>query len=98
MNVKAPKALPTIGPIGSFECDFLCTKTVTTSWPGAADVGLDEEDFCVENDEGDSCVENAVANDKGEVDVLDEILVEELRDKGAVAWGGIKILEVLQKK
>jgi len=73
MNVRAPKAPPMMGPLGSFGTVFTCTKTVVT--PGVAptktvvapsvapNVGLDEEDSSVENDEeGDN------AEDCGAVD------------------------------
>lgn len=66
ISVKAPKAPPTMEPIGSSDFDFPCTKTVAT--PGVApDVGLDEEDPCVaENDEE--------GDDKEDCDVVDEVL------------------------
>ena len=67
MNVRAPKAPPMMGPIGSSDFEFSCTKTVTVATPGAApDMELDEEDSCVEDDEEDSRVGNdeEVENDE----------------------------------
>lgn len=52
-NVRAPKAPPMMGPIGSFGIFFPYTKSVAS--PGVApDVGLNEENSGVENDEEDS--------------------------------------------
>jgi len=103
MNVKAPKAPPMMGPIGRFESDFPCTKTVTT--PGAADVGLNEEDVRVENTdekpEG-SCVENdekdTVANAVGGVDVVDGVLVVEIGGTVVKVDDEVIEIQVVQKK
>ena len=93
MNVKAPKAPPTMGPNGSFESDFPCNTIVTT--PGAADVILNKEDFGVEEDSSvkNSVDEGCVANNEGcPVDgVVVMVLVVELRNKVLVDREVIKI-------
>jgi hypothetical protein len=96
MNVKAPKAPPTMGPIGSFESDFPCNTIVTT--PGAADVVVNGEGVA-NDDEGGSCVENdPVANNVGGADVLDVVLVEELRNKVVKVDVEVIKIQVVQKK
>ena len=108
MNVKASKALPTMGPIGSFESDFPCTKTVTT--PGAADVGIN---VCVENDEEKSTVKVKIDVVGSGVDIVmvpvagrkvldvvdeDEVLVVEPRNELVVAADEVIKIKVVQKK
>jgi hypothetical protein len=68
-----------MGPIGSFDSAFPCTKTVAT--PGVApNVGLDEEDSSVENDEaGDNTEDCGVVN---------EVVVVELRNEAVRADEG----------
>ena len=80
-----------MAPIGSADFDFPCTRTVVT--PGAApDVGLDEEDFCVENDKrvddredwGVVDVVVVTVPDEGRIgsEELDEVVID---DEGRVA-------------
>ena len=70
MNVRAPKAPPMMGPIGSSSIVFPCTKSVVT--PGVApNVGLDEEDTIEYDEEGDNT---------GEFGVVDGVVVAELRN------------------
>jgi hypothetical protein len=76
MNTRAPKAPPMMGPIGSFDSEFPCTETASV----ALDVGLDEEDSSVENDEElDSVEDDEEGDNTGEFDVVDEVVVVELR-------------------
>ena len=85
MNVRAPKAPPMMGPIGSFDSDFPCTKAVASPLAGVAPdvtVGLDEEDSSVENDEEDSDFKNddEDGDNTGELSVVDRVVpVVELR-------------------
>ena len=81
INVRAPKAPPMMGPIGSFDSDFPCTKAVASPLAGVAPdvtVGLDEEDSSVENDEEDS-IGYDEGDNTGEFSVVDGVVVVELR-------------------
>ena len=88
MNVRAPKAPPMTGPIGSLDSDFPCTKTVASPLAGVApDVGLDEEDSSVENDEEDWAIEydeNSEGDNTGVLGVVDGVVVAELRNEVVV--------------
>ena len=100
-NIRAPKAPPMMGPIGSFDIAFPCTTSVAS--PAVAlNVGLDEEDCGVENDEEDSSFrndeENPVeyddeADNTGEFGVVDGAVVTDLRDEvvrdGEGSLGGV---------
>jgi hypothetical protein len=71
INVRAPKALPMMGPIGSFDSDFPCTKTVANPLASVAPVvRLDEEDSGEYDEEGDNT---------RELGVVDVVVVVELR-------------------
>ena len=73
MNVRAPKVPPMMGPIGSFDSDFPCSEAVVTPLVGVApNVELNEEDSSVGNEEG---------GNTGEFDVVDEVVVVELRNE-----------------
>jgi hypothetical protein len=74
INTRAPKGPPIMGPIGSSDFEFPCTKTVTVATPGTVpDVGLNEED-CDVVDKVLVVIEdiNEVVDDKGGVALLTE--------------------------
>lgn len=97
MNVKAPKAPPTMGPIGTFESDFPCTKTVTT--PGAAaDVGLNEEDFRVEEDSSVNNIDEGGSCDEGRVGRVSVVIMAVEVGTKAVVNGEVIEIQVVQKK
>jgi hypothetical protein len=79
MNVRAPKAPPMMGPIGSFGVVFPCTNSVAGLVGVAPDVELNEpeEDSNVENGEKDS-VEYDEGDNTGECGVVDGVVVVEL--------------------
>jgi hypothetical protein len=88
IDVRAPKAPPMMGTIGSFGIVFPCTKSEASLVGVAPDVGLDEEDSGIENHEEDTGVEDdeedSIGYDEegdntGEFGVVNEVVVVEVR-------------------